>query len=173
MSRAPVTIRRAEPRDAARLALVGAASFLESFADDHGGDDVVAHVAAAHSADFYAERLADPAHALWIAEAPRGAPVGYAWIGPATLPGSDAGDAELKRIYALAPWHGSGLGRQLMELATAEAAARGHARLLLAVYEQNERARAFYARAGFAEIGTTPFMVGETRFTDLVLARAL
>jgi len=55
----------------------------------------------------------------------------------------------------------------------AEAAARGGRRLLLAVYARNEKARAFYGRQGFAEIGRTNFMVGDTPFDDLVLARPL
>jgi hypothetical protein len=42
---------------------------------------------------------------------------------------------------------------------------------LLAVYEQNLRAVAFYERAGFAAIGETVFMVGKVPFRDLVYAR--
>ena len=146
MSRASVTIRRAGPGDAAKLALVGAAAFLESFADDHPGDDLVAHVAEHHSAGWYAARLADPAFASWIAEAPLGAPVGYALLGPPALDGARPGDIELKRIYMLSPWHGTGLGRALLDAVFAEARGRGAARLLLAVYKQNARARALSMR---------------------------
>lgn len=173
MNRAAITVRRAEPRDAAKLALVGAASFLEAFADDHGGDDVVAHVAEHHSVAFYADRLADRAHRLWIAEAPRGAPVGYAWLAPAALAYAAEGDVELKRIYSLAPWHGTGLGKALLAGVIGAARAGGHRRLVLAVYSLNHRARAFYARAGFVDIGMTEFPVGDTMFTDNVMALML
>jgi diamine N-acetyltransferase len=160
-------------RDAAKLALVGAAGFLESFADDHGGDDLVAHIRDTHSEAWYAERLADPAHALWIAEAPLGAPVGYAILGPAALPGAAEGDAELKRIYFLAPWQGSGLGKGLLEAVLAEARAWMARRVLLAVYSRNVRAQAFYRRAGFEVIGGVVFHVGPTAFDDLVMALTL
>jgi RimJ/RimL family protein N-acetyltransferase len=49
----------------------------------------------------------------------------------------------------------------------------GAKRLLLAVYEQNVRAVAFYERAGFAPLGETVFMVGQVPFRDLVYARIM
>ena len=166
-------MRRAEPKDAAKLSLVGGASFLESFAGDHPGDDLVAHVATGHSAETYAGWLADPDWALWIVEEAVGAPVGYAVLGPATLPGSTEGDLELKRIYILHRWHGSGRGKALCECVETEALARGAQRLILAVYEANVAARGFYAHMGFSQIATTSFMVGATAFDDLVLAKVI
>jgi len=166
-------VRRAVVDDAAKLAILGAATFLESFAHDHPGDGLVTHIETQHSRDWYAAALARSDMALWIAETELGAPVGYAILGPATLPDSAPDDLELKRIYLLGPWQGGGRGRLLCELVVAEAAARGGRRLLLAVYARNEKARAFYGRQGFAEIGRTTFMVGDTPFDDLVLARPL
>lgn len=163
-------MRRATERDAAKLALVGAASFLESFADDHPGDDVVAFVRTEQSEAYYAAQLADPACALWIAETPVATPVGYATLTPPELEQARAGDLMLKRIYSLAPWHGSGLGQALFDAVRSEAEARGSRRLLLTVYGKNTRARAFYARRGFVEIGTTQFPVGTALFEDVVMA---
>ena len=54
-----------------------------------------------------------------------------------------------------------------------EAQRRAATRLLLAVYPQNDRARRFYARHGFAEIGALTFMVGDVPFRDLIYARDL
>lgn len=165
-----VTIRPATPADAAKLALVGAASFLESFADDHPGDDLVAHVSESHAADAYRDWLSDPAFALWIAEEALGAPVGYAMLGPATLPGSRDGDLELKRIYMLRRWHGGGHGKQLLRNIIQAVRSRGAKRLLLAVYTANHLAQTFYRAQGFSVIGETCFMVGSTAFTDHVMA---
>lgn len=168
-----VTVRRAVAADAAKLSLVGGASFLESFADDHPGDDLVEHVADRHSISVYWDWLADPDYVIWIVEEALGAPIGYCMLGPAELPGSTAGDAEIKRIYVLRRWHGLGLGKQLFDSAVAEARARKKARLLLAVYTVNALAIAFYKRQGLSVIGDTAFMVGETRFTDYVMAMPL
>lgn len=60
-----------------------------------------------------------------------------------------------------------------MEQVADVARAAGGKRLLLAVYTANDRARRFYARHGFAEIGETIFMVGDAPFRDLVYARPL
>ena len=168
-----VIIRRAGKADAAKLSLVGGASFLESFANDHPGDDLVAHVADGHSVAAYAARLADPAYALWIAEEALGAPIGYAVLGPATLPGVVEGDLELKRIYILHRWHGGGHGKALFAAIQDEAKRRGASRLILAVYTANTQAQAFYTRQGMEVIGMTRFMVGSTGFDDLVMAKRL
>jgi GNAT superfamily N-acetyltransferase len=61
----------------------------------------------------------------------------------------------------------------LLEQAFAIAGERGAKRMLLAVYENNEKAVAFYERAGFAAIGNTVFMVGDVPFRDMVYARTL
>jgi diamine N-acetyltransferase len=165
-----VTVRRATLADAAKLSLVGGASFLESFADDHPGDDLVNHVREHHSVTTYQNWLSDAAYALWIVEEALGAPVGYTMLGPAELPGARAGDFEIKRIYVLRRWHGGGLGKQLFEKCFEEARERGAPRLLLAVYTANQLAQQFYVRQGMSVIGETVFMVGETEFTDLVMA---
>ncbi len=166
-------LRRAGPADAAKLSLVGGAAFLESFADDHPGDDLVRHVADGHAAHAYARWLADRDWALWIVEEALGSPIGYAMLGPASLPGAAPGDLELKRIYILHRWHGGGRGKALYQAVEDEARARGAQRLILAVYTANISAQGFYAKQGFEQIGTTRFMVGETLFDDLVLGKAL
>jgi diamine N-acetyltransferase len=168
-----LSLRRANPADAAKLSLVGGASFLESFADDHPGDDLVEHVRDRHSEAVYQSWLSDPAYALWIVEERLGAPVGYAMLGLGELPGSVVGDFEIKRIYMLRRWHGSGFGKRLFHTCSEEARERGGTRLMLAVYTANQLAQQFYTRQGMSVIGETVFRVGETEFTDLVMAMDL
>ncbi|HWT43844.1 MAG TPA: GNAT family N-acetyltransferase, partial [Sphingopyxis sp.] len=100
-----------------------------------------------------------------------GAPIGFALVGKPDLAAALDGDIELKRIYSLSRFHGSGLGAALMQRALE--AAQGHRRLLLGVYAQNERALAFYRKQGFADLGTRQFNVGGKLYDDLVLARPL
>jgi ribosomal protein S18 acetylase RimI-like enzyme len=168
-------LRRAEPADAARLALLGASTFLHSFAHDHPGDAIVAHVEAYHSRDFYARLLADPACATWILETELGAPIGYALLTPPALDcPTGEGDLELKRIYLLGPWQSGGWGVKLLQAVEAEARARGAERLLLCVYSVNEAAQRFYARHGFADTGHRQnFLVGDVPFIDFIWAKSL
>ncbi|HEV2597192.1 N-acetyltransferase [Sphingopyxis sp.] len=165
------TIREAGADDASALALIGAATFLETFAGILDGDAIVGHCAAQHSEAAYRTLLAGGARA-WLAEAqPGGAPIGFALVGKPDLAASLDGDIELKRIYSLSRFHGSGLGAALMKEALE--AARGYRRLLLGVYARNERALAFYRKQGFADLGTRRFNVGGKLYDDLVLARPL
>ena len=171
---API-LRAAGPRDAARLALLGGATFLHSFAHDHPGDAIVAHVDAYHSRDWYARMLADPANAAWILETDLGAPIGYALLTPPELDCPiDASDRELKRIYLLGPWQSGGWGAKLLEAVETEARARGAGRLLLCVYSANLGAQRFYARRGYEDTGHRQnFMVGDVPFEDFIWAKSL
>lgn len=170
-----VEIRRARPGDAAALALVGRATFLETYAGQLAADNILDHCAREHAPERYAGWLADGASLIWIAEAARGgAPVGYAVIAAPDLPvATGPGDLEVKRFYLLGRLHGQGVGRRLMQTAAAGAYAAGARRLLLGVFSANARAIAFYARQGFSQAGVRKFRVGEGVYDDLVLARCL
>ena len=165
------TIREAGADDASALALIGAATFLETFAGILEGEAIISHCAAQHNDTAYRAFLTRGARA-WLAEAqPGGAPIGFALVGKPDLAAASEGDIELKRIYSLSRFHGTGLGAALMKHALE--AARGHRRLLLGVYARNERALAFYRKQGFADLGTRQFNVGGKLYDDLVLARPL
>lgn len=168
----PVTWRAAIADDADALAYLGAATFMATFAFDHPGKPLIEHLRTEHSAEYYAKALTRSDIDIVIGETPLGAPVGYAMITPAAHPELQQDcDIELKRIYLLGPWQGSGNGRGLLDLVFAVAEKRRAKRLLLSVYEKNVHAIGFYERAGFTAIGETVFMVGQVPFRDLVYAR--
>ncbi len=171
-----VRLRECVVGDAAELALVGAATFLEAFAGRLPVEAILTHTTRNHSVAYYERALADPAASAWLAEAePGGAPVGYGLV---TVPDFaaelvKAGDLELRRIYLFSRFHAGGTGQRLMDVAVARAVASGAGRLLLGVHRENERALGFYARNGFREIGTRRFQLGASVFDDLVLGKVL
>lgn len=171
----PILWRLGQAGDARAFSALGAATFLASFAHDHPGDALLDHMQTAHGIPYYEAALADPRQIALIGETPLGAPVGYALLTPPDLPveTDPATDIELKRIYLLGPWQGGGNGDKVMDMVTAHAKGCGASRLLLAVYPQNDRARRFYARHGFEQIGEMTFMVGKVPFRDLIYARLL
>lgn len=170
----PVSWRNAGPDDAEALSYLGRATFLAAFAHDHPGGALLDFLRTEHSQEFYAKRLADPDYHLIIGETPLGVPVGYVMLTPPDHPDlRQPGDIELKRIYMLGPWQGGGNGKALVDMAMDVARERNAARVILAVYENNERARAFYEREKFAYIGDTIFMVGDVPFKDLLYAKVL
>jgi ribosomal protein S18 acetylase RimI-like enzyme len=164
-------IREAGANDLAGLALIGAATILETYAGAVERDDMLAFIAEGHSAEAYGAYLASGSR-IWLAEAvSTGVPLGYVMLSPSDLDAAVEGDVEVKRIYTLTRMQGSGLGRALMDVAIA--AASGHKRLLLGVKADNLRAIAFYGKHGFETIGTRRFLTGVTWHHDLVLARVL
>lgn len=171
-----IQIRVAEPADAERLALLGAATFLESYAELLPVEDILGHVATQHAPSVYARWLEDARCAVWIAEhLPNAAPVGYLVATPPDLPLPDltAADWEIRRIYLLHRFQGSGLGRRLMEEVMETARIRALRRVLLGVYSLNQAALDFYARLGFTQAGTRAFRVGVHDYHDYILQRAV
>lgn len=162
-------IREATAVDAGRLSLIANATFLETFAGRIDGEALIAHCARAHDSAYLTGLLTDGARA-WLAEI-ASAPVGYALLAPPELEVARAGDVELKKIYLLSRFHGSGIAGALFDAVLA--AAHGSKRLLLGVKEDNGRAIAFYIRQGFRQIATRRFDVGGAFYDDVVLARDL
>lgn len=119
------------------------------------------------------EELSDPSYAFRIAEED-GTPFGYIKIGTITLPVEPAVPAlELKQLYLLKEWHGTGAAGALMDWAIAEATARGARELYLSVYTENWRARRFYERHSFVFHAPYVFMVGSHADEDMIMRREL
>jgi ribosomal protein S18 acetylase RimI-like enzyme len=175
MSDTKLTIRAAKQGDEQALALIGAATFLETYAHMIPGHDLVAHCATKHSPETYAAWLRDPSATIWIAETEVHAPVGFLVLTRTTLPIEDPHpqDLEVQRIYVLTRFHRTGMGFALMNLAIAKAVNKGAERVVLGVHNDNVRALAFYKRQGFDVIGGRSFQVGASVFSDSVLARKL
>ncbi|WP_085809689.1 GNAT family N-acetyltransferase [Sphingomonas sp. TZW2008] len=168
-------LRPAQASDADALAMVAAATFLETFAGILPGADIVAHCSSKSSPETFADWASHARSAVTIAEHPDGgAPVGYAVVTAPDLPIElSPDDAELRRIYALSITRGTGLGHALMAKAIFDARRLGGKRMLLGVLGTNHVARAFYERQGFALAGTRRFNVGAGWYDDVIYARSL
>ena len=66
-----------------------------------------------------------------------------------------------------------GVAQALMAAVRREAVSRGGRTLWLAVWERNERAKGFYRKCGFLDVGSQPFILGEDHQTDLVMVSDL
>ncbi len=155
--------------------MVGAATFLESYAHMIGLADMLQHVAGKSSPDAWRAFAADPDSAIWITELPQTrAPVGFALLTTPDLPiAIDEGDIELRRIYLLSKWQGGGLGRRLFQATIDHARALGRRRFLIGVHAGNDGAIGFYRRMGCEPVGTRRFQVGDALFDDLILGMPL
>jgi diamine N-acetyltransferase len=168
-----IALRLCVPGDEEALALIGAATFLETFAGLLTGSDILAHCRVQHGAAQYAGWLASPDYKLCLAEL-NGAPVGFAVLSPPDLPAAlTEDDIELKRIYLLHRFQGGGLGRRLLEWSVVQARSAGKKRLLLGVKADNTAAMAFYDRVGFVRIGERKFLVGTMLCDDYIFSLSL
>ncbi|SHE79122.1 GNAT family N-acetyltransferase [Thermomonas hydrothermalis] len=168
-----VTIRPAVPDDAATLATLGAATFVEAFGHLYRPEDLQAFLQENHTPAAYAKALADPRYALWLAEDVAGQAIGYAQAGPCGLPHPDVQpeDGELKRLYVRAGYQSGGVGRALMDAAMAWLLRDGPRTLWVSVWSENFGAQRFYARYGFAFAGEYAFIVGQQRDREFMYRR--
>ncbi|CAD6009768.1 GNAT family N-acetyltransferase [Agreia sp. COWG] len=89
------------------------------------------------------------------------------WVGTMSAYVDGSGDAMLVSVYVTPAWRGPTKGVTDTLLDAVEAWVRDEipqGRLLLHVHEQNSRARAFYARRGYVETGSTiPYPLDRTQ----------
>ncbi len=111
----------------------------------------------------------------WRVACAHGEPIGYAKLralkapAPNPLPGA----LELQQLYVLRDFHGTGVAQQLMNWAIDAAQTGGAPELYLTVFSDNERAKRFYARYGFEEVGRCTFQVGDQIDDDRVWRKPL
>lgn len=170
----PIEIRLATPADSRLLAELGAQAFAHTFGPDNTPENLAAYLEGAFTPEIQAAELAEPTSLFLVAQV-EGVPVGYArmreGVAPAAIRG--AGPIEIARFYARPDWIGRGVGAALMRACLEQAGQRGCATLWLDVWERNHRARAFYARWGFRDVGAQPFQLGADLQTDVLMQRAV
>ena len=170
----PVTIRGAEPGDAAVLADLARTTFYDTFASTNDASDMALHLERAYGVAQQSAELRDPRITTLLVEE-QGAAVAYAQLRDHHAPACVSGPApiELWRFYVDRRWHGRGIAQALMDRVRTEARSRGAGTLWLGVWEHNARARAFYAKCGFADAGEHVFLFGTDPQTDRVMTLPL
>jgi ribosomal protein S18 acetylase RimI-like enzyme len=169
-----ITIRGAVPSDAAGLAELAARTFRDTFAAENAAEDMALHLARAYGPQQQGRELADPQIITLLADA-NGESVGYAQLRRGPAPACVTGEApiELWRFYIEREWHGHGIAQALMNQVEREARNAGARMLWLGVWERNERAKAFYRKCNFVDVGSHVFVVGSDAQTDRILVRSI
>ncbi len=167
-------IRLAAVEDAAVLSELARRTFYDTFAATNDPADMALYLSQAFGIDQQTRELCDRDITTLLVEAD-GQAIAYAQLRgdhpPACVTG--AHPLELSRLYVASAWHGRGIARPLMDRAKLEARERGANTLWLGVWERNDRARAFYAKCGFADVGEHIFLFGNDPQTDVVMVTTL
>ena len=177
----PLNITIAGPADARRLAGFARQAFMDAYGGSDPAKNVTQYADKAFAVAVIDEDLRDTETTVLIATSTNAAGndkntiAGYVTLrhGRPIDELDDPAPAQLERIYVDSGCHGAGIGGELLRAAIAAATDSGAATIWLSVWQENQRAQAFYERHGFASVGETFFMMGSVREDDFVYARRL
>ncbi|HEX3122359.1 MAG TPA: GNAT family N-acetyltransferase [Rhodanobacteraceae bacterium] len=163
-------LRSAARSDVADLVDMAAEAFRDTYREIVDPRDMEDYVTTALTADYFLPHVEDPSSSLLLAMA--GARlVGYALVTRSTPPTcvNRYSPVELARIYLRREAIGQGYGAALMRAVQSEARRLRADGIWLGVYDRNTRARAFYRRWGFIDVGIQQFMLGDKIYADPIM----
>lgn len=170
-----IDYRNAVNTDGQALDAMARRVWLATFGHSAPAKDIEAYVAHAYGPEGMLRRhLADPAFDFQIA-LEGGVVIGYCKVGPTFFNGEvpTDGTLHLHQLYVDPAAHGSGVAADLLDWSCDLARRRSRNAILLTVWEENHRARAFYAKHGFSHIGDYAFKTGGQIDRDLIMRREL
>lgn len=141
------TIRETIPGDARAIAEVHVRAWQHAYRGQMP-DDFLGRLSVDEREAMWRSGLTDPrpGRGCFVAEDQHGRIVGF---GPTSDEGATEVTGEVHAIYLEPEAVGTGVGRELFALASAELRERGFRAATLWVLQTNERARRFYERAGW------------------------
>lgn len=166
-----IDYRLATPADGTALDAVARQIWLATFGHSANAEDVALYLSEAYGPNGrLIASLANPAYQFQLA-LDGDAIAGFANLCPVWLdhPAIAAGAMQLSQLYVDAPWHGTGVAQALMRWTMDTARGDGASALVLTVWKENHRAKAFYDRQGFAHIGDYAFPTGNQVDRDFIM----
>src|SRR3954452_22225209 len=167
-----IEYRDAGAQDSALIAGLFERAFVETFGPLYRPEDLRAFLDRLSPEGFRSDIQDEPYRFRLAFDG--GTAAGFCKLGPLTLPVSPERPAqELRQLYLLKAYQGSGIATMLMDCALEEARRQGTEELYLTVYKDNPRAKAFYRRYGFDYVKPYAFMVGSQADEDEIWRASL
>ena len=169
-----ITIRQANAGDAALISVLAAATFYEAYFDQDESANLAGYISQSFGLNKIQSELDDPTVVFVLIFVSKKA-VGYAKLDRNSSLDciNDDNRIELKRLYIMERVYGKGIGSKLLEHCLALAKDGGFGTLWLQVWEENPRARRFYEKYGFKEVGRVKVPYGDVIGTNLVMEKSL
>lgn len=163
------TISIASEKDALRLSELAANLFHQAYAGNMSAVALKSYIAEDFGINQQRAELSAPNITTLLLEV-EDVLVGYAQLRIKPIPVVVDFDitAELWRIYVDRSCHGLGVGRQLLSRVGKIAREMSHDKIWLGVWEQNQKAIAFYKKLGFSVVGEKEFHLGDEVQNDFV-----
>jgi ribosomal protein S18 acetylase RimI-like enzyme len=169
-----ICIRVADEIDVGVIIDLGVTTFNDTFAHLNSAEDMEAYLSSTYTPDLIAAEIRDPLVTYLIAEYDN-RPIAYSKLyrGQPESCITGARAIEIARFYVAKNMHGCGIAHLLMVENLKQAAAERYDTIWLGVWEHNERAKAFYRKQGFREVGSHIFQLGSDPQTDVLMERAV
>lgn len=166
---AGLAIKKATATDADVLAKLGADTFYHTFRPHNTEEDMQAYITKAYASEVILQNLTSHDIAYYLCYDGL-APVGYIkLLHHATYGVLQQHSIELEKIYILHTYFGTPTATLLMQQAIAHAKQAGFKTLFLGVWQENERAVAFYKKMGFEVFDTRQFKLGNRLCEDFMM----
>ena len=169
-----IEIREAEPAaDAKLISILAMVTFYEAYFEQDTPTDMAEYLTESFNLERISEEINDRDSTFFIIFR-SGVAAGYAkLIRHSTTDGVAEPTVELKRIYLVERYWGSGIGKILLEHCIEAARGEGFRTIWLEVWEKNERGLRFYQKHGFSRVGTITFPYGESVGVNHVLEKKI
>lgn len=167
-------LKKCSTEDLELLRELSIRTYYETFARYNTPENMAAYLEDAFHPDKLRRELSTPGSSFFLLYA-NGRPAGYIKLNeaPAQTDINDSESLEIERLYVSSEFQGQGLGKYLMGKALSMAAEQRKKYVWLGVWENNERAKRFYANNGFYRIGQHDFVMGDDVQTDYVMRKDL
>lgn len=168
-----LNFRPAVAEDSLCLSVLAMQVFLDTYATDGIRPALAREALSTYSSASFDAAMADATTRIVVAEH-RAHLVGFAQVtlerGAPLAPGDK--QAELVRLYVQEPFTASRIGTALLAQAELFVASQGFSVIWLTAWANNLRARAFYARRGYQDLGSTAFVFeGESHENRVLIKR--
>lgn len=169
-----ITLRPVENTDVSALLSISKATFLETYAGVNTQATMSEYVAETFTQSAVHQELTNPGSQFFFAEL-EGTVVGYLKLNRGAVQTDTLLEnaLEIERIYALAAYHGKGVGQALYAKAKEIAHADNFHWLWLGVWSKNPRAIRFYEKNGFTAFDTHTFKLGNDLQDDVLMRKKI
>lgn len=171
-----INVRRATIEDAEMLARLSYKTFWDAFHahPKNAPEDLADYMRKAFNLDTIRRELTEE-NSIFLTAEIADEPVGYAKL---VIESREDGiiaekPVELNRLYSKQEFLGRGVGAKLLDECFAIAERTACDVMWLGVWEYNPRARAFYRKHGFREVGKHVFQLGSDAQIDLLMQREI
>ncbi|MFZ6746877.1 GNAT family N-acetyltransferase [Undibacterium sp. JH2W] len=174
MPASPVIIRKAETADVSALTVLILQVWLDTYVKQGVGQTIADYVLSELTTARTAAYLSQSHTHILLAET-NGHLIGYCQTshGKRHAQVTAEHQAELDHLYIHPAFFGRGIARQLLTEAEAHLRELGVQQVWLTTWVGNDRARLFYPRVGYADIGETIFRMKAEEIANRIFCKSL